>query len=286
MFNLIKKEQTEEQKREKLIKNASSHRNKSHTYVKTMITVFAIAFFVMFTSRLWLPSLDKPAIFKSHSEYEIGKHTVILIRYDYCPSQQKAEVELDIKDKEFENAKFDYIARQNDQSLKIKTMVSSPDNVIFQINGIDPEAKDIDLTIGFVRSNTDLDKLTLTYLPENITQVNDLTPKTKNEYIIQRLTSNLKEYQGQITTATKEITDKTNLITSIVERNNELLQTKDIKTSEEREEIDTQITQNLKEKERIEKEIMAKQEEIKSIQKKINEVQTNIAVLKKGETHE
>lgn len=242
-FSFLKKDESEQNSHEKFVKKTYTNKNRSKKFVRMVLFLFFSSMSVFLSSAFWLPSDAKADQFVPYQEYTMGSHAFTIVRFDYSAEQEVAEVEVDINDNNFESGNYEYIAQQSGEAKEITTITKDNTNIIFQIRNVEKNDV-IKLTIGFVRSQKDLDRIVLSYNPANITQVKDLTPKTKTQYRIQRLYMDIERYQKECEELNATIKKEEDVISSLSQKNIELEENKQYKSDIEKEDIEDQITSN------------------------------------------
>lgn len=279
-----KKEVTKEEQRNKLTKTAYRRKNRSHKFSKNAITLFIIMNVLFFLSPMYLPKVIKGSPFSSGTLYNLGNgKEVNAMRYDYSEAEEKAELEIDIKDKDFAPGDYQVGAVQNGKRKQVEIVIDDPLNKIFQIHNITPDDR-LTFTIQFNGNDTEASgSADIKFVPKYLTKVSSLPIKTPTEYKIQRLNLEINNIKQEI----KEIENKIELLNetnkNIDTTISSLEAEKSAKTENEKMEINTSITENLATKKENEATINDYLAQIQVLKDSSIEKETIIGELKRGE---
>lgn len=263
------KQLSEEEKHQKFINKAYANRNRSQMYCKVIIGLFIVTYGFMFTSKLLIPTASKIEYPVPWTEYQLGVHQATLVRYEYSPSQGIAEIEFDLSETSYEEGSYSYAVTENGTPLESKVVYESESSLVINIQGIQTESSDIYFSLGWMRSESDFDQIKLTYPVKGLSHVKDLTPKTPEAYQIQRLDITIKNDNQTINELTKDNEEKQQYIQDIAVKNQELTESMEYKTEEQKAEIEVQITNNQTAKEETIKQIASNNTTIAQLEEEI-----------------
>lgn len=278
-----KKELSLEEQRNQITKDAYRKKNRSHSFFKRTIVLFLFTYGFFFFSPYLLPSVNKGTHFEKNIVYDLGEgKQITVIRYDYSIKEKKAELEIDINDKNFIDGTYHIGASQNSKDKSVNIIVDENLNKIFQILDVNPDSI-LDFTILFTSSeNQTEDSITINYIPSYLTQVNTLPERDIADYKIQRIDLDVKDLETTIRNTENKIAALTDQNKTIDDTILDLEKSKSLKTPEESIEIDEQITENQEKKTENEQTIEEYHQEITKIQSVIQKKLEIIKSLTEG----
>lgn len=277
-----KKELSLEEQRNQLTKEAYRKKNRSQSFFRRTVVIFALSYSFFFLSPFFLPSTSKGTSFEKNIVYELGNgKEITVVRYDYSAKEKKVELEIDINDKDFIDGTYQIAAVQNSKEKLAKVIIDENFNKIFQILNVEAD-EILKFTIFFTsksQGKTITDNTSISYIPSYLTAVNSLPEKDLTGYKIQRVQLEIEDLKQDIKHKENNITDLKRQNSTIDSAVVDLESSKILKTEEEILDIDEQITENQEKKKENEQTIGAYQQEITELQATILDKQQIIKSL-------
>lgn len=247
-------------------------------YFYFLIVFFIAGYGFFFSSYQWMPVTSSANAHTPLGEERAwnGKK-ISLIRWDYCESSQKMEVELDIRNTDFDGQNtydFSVLLRGGDEAT-VTPVIEEPDWIIVQINDIPKRWSEILLSIDQKKHNdTTTSALKLFTNINDVNRVDRIETKDWNGYRRNRFETQIASYKEKINSNLKEIEklqeEKKDIVTEITRLGN----AKKYQTQEEQEETDQSITD-------AQKEIGKKDASVLELQDENNELKEKIVLQQK-----
>lgn len=278
-----KKELSLEEQRTQLTKEAYRKKNRSRSFFRRTVVALVLSYGFFFLSPFFLPSTSKGTAFEKNIVYELGEgKEITVVRYDYSVKEKKAELEIDITDKDFIDGTYKIAAKQNSKEKSVKVIIDENFNKIFQIMNVVPD-EILKFTIIFTSKSQSGDTTTnntsISYIPSYLTPVNSLPERDLTGYKIQRVNLEIEDLEQDIKNKENTITDLKNQNATIDSAIFDLETSKSLKTTEEIFDIDEQIKENQEKKKENEQTIVVHQQEIAELQATILDKQKIIKSL-------
>jgi len=221
-------------------------RRKNQKHVKFVVKLFIISYVLFFASG-FIPEKENISVTPLRTTIVIdGYKEISLIRWDYCKKQKRMEVELDIKDIQYqETIQRVYAIYDIDQVLPITIQYEGDGNMIIAIDNVPRKQKKI--TLAFSVENTDGKVYGTANFTNNVkdaTKTDNLDKKTETQYQTQRINMDITYYADIVDANNQTIADNNERISNIEKMNEELTAKIGSLTSSEIEELNQTISNN------------------------------------------
>ena len=266
------------------VKHSYAKRNQSRKFVRIVIVLFIATYVVLGTSKLYLPTkstwIDTPL----NTQASIGKdRTIKLIRWDYSPSQNYIEIEVDIAnestEKGFYQCNVNYMKDKKEISLPVCIIYQNATNAIIHVKDVPSTANQFSFIFAFMRKSDDYDATLMNASISSMKQVENLTPLNEAGYQLKRkqlekiaTDAKIKKSQSKINKRNEEI--------SVLQKQIESLNAEaEYKTSDELIDLNADITKKTTEIDKLSAAIQSENLKITDYTTKITELDNLIKTL-------
>ena len=222
-------------------------RKKNLKHVKHVLIVLVVSYCLFFATG-FIPEKSKMEATELRTAEELGGYKeVTLIRWDYCKSQKRMEIELNLRELSFADAVQSVSCYTEDQKMLPVTVTFEDDEtLIVAIDNVPSRKQNIYFQLISRNNDMDEEKYSVSFTNNIIeaNRVDDLTPKSEKEYKEQRRTLDIAYYESIIKENKAEIETNNETIKKIEAKNKELKEKTTSMTASEIEELNVTLDIN------------------------------------------
>ncbi|QNM08300.1 coiled-coil domain-containing protein [Wansuia hejianensis] len=257
--------------------------------IVVFLVLFLCGYGFFFSSNLWMPvSGNANKLTKFNQPMEFNNRTVTLLRWDYSETEHKMEVELEVENPTFDGINtYEYCAIDASNSkLNVVPILQDPDYVVLQLENVPKRWSEVSLRMGLPEESEDATNTVILRMYTNVRdvqRVNSLEPKSRNDYLIQRMDLQIAYYEEEIQALEQTIHEQEEYQKNAQEEIKRLTDNKKFQTEEEIEETDRLIQTAEQKQEASEELVQQNKDEIKEYQKKIEKTNEKKALFRDQE---
>lgn len=249
-----------------------------NTFLALLGLLVLCGYAIFFSSTLWLPVQGTYSFTAPGSTLTFANHRALtLSRWDYSPAQNLMEVELEIDNPNFDGLDrylCDSIVRtpSGERTAAVQTVVAQDDFFVLHILGIPKDFTELSLRIQVNDASTP-GTAKLFSNKNDVRYVDNLTEKTKSEYLRDRVLALTDEYGAQIQKLEQENGALGEKIEAIREKNTQLEADKKYLTEQDLQKTQERIASNEAQLQAAQKQIVENESEISEFRLKIQKAE-------------